>query len=156
MKTAAAPALLTTAFYAFYDLHRPAYHAYARAHLTPEEATVTVTHIFSLVADQWTTVVNDPSPSAWAWARHVRAVSRRAGHSTTPAEDADLLHHTLHLSIDKIATVTGTEPATVTALLGVRHRLATARPTYGPPARPGIRASSAPSHAPGGRSRGRA
>ncbi|MGW9436107.1 hypothetical protein [Streptomyces sp. NPDC055607] len=121
MKTTS-PALLTTAFYAFYDLHRPAYHAYAAARLTPEEAIVAVTHLFNLVAGHWTTVVNDPSPSAWAWNRHVHAVTHRAGHTTTPAEDADLLHHTLHLSIDKIATVTGTEPAAVTALLTTHHR----------------------------------
>ncbi|MGW3521701.1 hypothetical protein [Streptomyces hydrogenans] len=121
-KTTTPTALLTTAFYAFYDLHRPAYHAYAAARLTPEEASVAVTHLFNLVAGNWTTVVTDPSPSAWAWTRYVRAVARRTGHITTPAEDADLLHHTLHLSIDKIATITGTEPATVTALLVNRRR----------------------------------
>ncbi|MET9347750.1 hypothetical protein [Streptomyces termitum] len=128
MRKATAPtALLTTAFYAFYDLHRPAYHAYAAARLPPEEASVAVTHLFNLVAGNWTTIVTDPSPSAWAWTRYVRAVARRTGHTTTPAEDADLLHHTLHLSIDKIATITGTEPATVTALLLGRHRRASRR-----------------------------
>ncbi|MFE6713893.1 hypothetical protein [Streptomyces sp. NPDC057695] len=118
------PALLTTAFYAFYDLHRPTYHAYASARLTPEEAAIAVAQLFGLIADNWTTVVNAPSPSAWAWTRHTRAIARRGGHPHTPAEDADLLHRTLHLSIDKIATVTGTEAATVVALLASRRRRA--------------------------------
>ncbi|MFE3074233.1 hypothetical protein [Streptomyces sp. NPDC059247] len=122
MKTAPSLPLLTTAFYAFYDLHRPVYHAYAAALLTSEEASLAVTQLFDLVAGNWTTVMTDPSPSAWAWSRHVRTVTRRAGRTTTPAEDAALLHYALHLSIDKIATVTGTEPASVTALLGVCRR----------------------------------
>ncbi|MER5967507.1 hypothetical protein [Streptomyces sp. NPDC002057] len=135
MKSTQTPALLTTAFYAFYDLHRPVYHAYASARLSPEEAAVAVAQLFNLVAGNWTTVVNASSPSAWAWTRHVRAVTRRMGRPTTPAEDADLLHRTLHLSIDKIATVTGSEPATVTALLATRHRQRTGERTQ-PRARP--------------------
>ncbi|MEE1931262.1 hypothetical protein V1J52_24315 [Streptomyces sp. TRM 70351] len=132
MKLAAAPTLptlLATAFYAFHDLHRPAYHAYAAALLAPEEAATAVAELFDLVADQWTTVVTGISPSAWAWTRHVHAVAHRTGHPTTPAEDAVLLHHTLHLSIDKIATITGTEPATVTALLATRHHEHPSDPT---------------------------
>ncbi|MGW1143634.1 hypothetical protein ACWD6I_00955 [Streptomyces sp. NPDC002454] len=119
----------TTVFYAFYDLHRPTYHAYAATLLPPEEAAITVAHLFDLVASNWTAVVAHPSPSAWAWTRHVRTVAHRSGHTTTPAEDVALLHHTLHLSIDKIATVTGAEPATVTALLTTRRR---PRPRSGP------------------------
>ncbi|MFF3787722.1 hypothetical protein [Streptomyces sp. NPDC001933] len=135
--------VLTNAFYAFYDLHRPAYHAYAAAHLPPEEAQIAVTHLFNLVAGNWTTVVAERCPSAWAWQRHTRAVARRNGRTFTAIEDAHLLHDQLLLSIDQIATVTGTEPATVTALLAAAHRSAragttrprpwTARPTRNTP-----------------------
>ncbi|MFJ1847058.1 hypothetical protein [Streptomyces sp. NPDC088146] len=119
MKPAVPPILLTNAFY---DLHRPAYHAYAAARLTPEEALVAVAHLFDLVASNWTTVVARPRPSAWAWERHTRAVARRSGRTATAAEDASLLHDDLLLSIGQIATVTGAEPATVTTLLAAAHR----------------------------------
>ncbi|MEK8141791.1 hypothetical protein NKH18_01490 [Streptomyces sp. M10(2022)] len=58
----APPAVLTNAFYAFYDLHRPAYEAYAAALLTPEEARLAVSHLFDLVAGNWTTVVSERHP----------------------------------------------------------------------------------------------
>ncbi|PAX88624.1 hypothetical protein CLM85_03770 [Streptomyces albidoflavus] len=35
--------MLATGYYAFYDLHRPTYHAYAAAHLSPEEAQIATT-----------------------------------------------------------------------------------------------------------------
>ncbi|WP_381805364.1 hypothetical protein [Streptomyces niveus] len=124
----APPSVLTNAFYAFYDLHRPTYQAYAALHLHPEEAQITVSHLFNLVADHWTTVVCERHPSAWAWARHTRAVARRSGRTLTEVEDACLLHDQLLLSIDQIATVTGTEPATVTALLAAARRAARPRP----------------------------
>ncbi|WP_331735689.1 hypothetical protein [Streptomyces sp. NBC_00057] len=118
-----APAtVLTNAFYAFYDLHRPAYHAYAEAHLPAEEAQIAVSHLFNLVADNWTTVISERHPSEWAWKRHTRTVARRSGRTHTAAEDASLLHDQLLLNIDQIATVTGSEPATVTALLAAAHR----------------------------------
>ncbi|WP_405807815.1 hypothetical protein [Streptomyces sp. NBC_01187] len=122
MKTSVSPAVLTTAFYAFYDLHRPVYHAYAAFHLTPEEAQVAVAHLFDLVASNWSTVVAKPCPAAWAWRRHTRAVAQRSGHPRTAADDAALLHEYLRLSIEKIAFVTGTERATVTALLATSRR----------------------------------
>ncbi|MFB7301429.1 hypothetical protein ACFCZJ_36785, partial [Streptomyces rubiginosohelvolus] len=84
------PAVLTNAFYAFYDLHRPAYYAFAQARLPAEEARVAVTHLFSLVADNWTTVVNERRPSAWAWERHTKVIARRSGRTTTPAHDISL------------------------------------------------------------------
>ncbi|MES9558820.1 MULTISPECIES: hypothetical protein [unclassified Streptomyces] len=121
--------VLTTAFYAFYDLHRPAYHAYAAARLPLEEAQIAVSHLFDLVAGNWTTVVSQRFPSAWAWERHTRAVARRNGRIYTATEDISLLHDQLLLSIDQIATVTGTEPATVTALLAAAHRSARAGTT---------------------------
>ncbi|MFB7852682.1 hypothetical protein ACFC34_37495 [Streptomyces sp. NPDC056053] len=116
--------VLTHAFYAFYDLHRPAYHAYAAARLSPEEAQIAVTHLFDLVAGNWTAIVAERRPSAWAWNTHTRTVARRTGRTFTAAEDASLLHDQLRLSIGQIATVTGTEPATVTALLATARRTA--------------------------------
>ncbi|MGC5400765.1 hypothetical protein ACPXCP_34110 [Streptomyces sp. DT20] len=114
--------VLTNAFYAFYDLHRPVYHAYAQAHLPPEEAQVAVSHLFNLVADNWTTVVAERRPSQWAWKRHTDTVARRSGHTLTATEDASLLYDRLLLTVDQIATVTGTEPAAVTALLAAARR----------------------------------
>nr|BAK19882.1 hypothetical protein [Streptomyces rochei] len=115
-------AMLTNAFYAFYDLHRPAYHAYATARLPREEAELSVTHLFNLIASHWTWVITRECPSAWAWEEHTRTVGRRAGHTPTQAEDTALLHDDLHLSIDRIATITGTAPGRVTALLAEAHR----------------------------------
>ncbi|MEU2226444.1 hypothetical protein [Streptomyces sp. NPDC018347] len=120
--TPPAAGVLTTAFYAFYDLHRPAYHAYAAAHLPPEEAQLSVAQLFDLIASNWTSIMTGQCPSAWAWEEHTRAVAHRAGHTPTPAEDTALLHDHLCLSIDRIATITGTDPARVTALLAAAHR----------------------------------
>ncbi|MEV6938685.1 hypothetical protein AB0N19_30780 [Streptomyces sp. NPDC051132] len=117
-----AATVLTTAFYAFYDLHRPAYHAYAAARLPQEEAQLSVAQLFDLVASNWTWIMTRQCPSAWAWQEHTRAVARRCGRTSTPAEDAALLHDDLRLSIDRIATVTGTDPARVTALLAAARR----------------------------------
>ncbi|MBT2409620.1 hypothetical protein J7I94_03460 [Streptomyces sp. ISL-12] len=117
-----APTLLTTAFYAFCDLHRPAYHAYAAARLPLEEARLSVTQLFDLIASNWTRIMAEQHPSAWAWSEHTRAVARRAGRAPTPAEDTALLHDELRLSIDRIATITGTDPARVTALLAAARR----------------------------------
>ncbi|MEV5194717.1 hypothetical protein AB0K86_19670 [Streptomyces clavifer] len=118
----ARPGVLTNAFYAFYDLHRPAYHAYAAAYLTPEEAQIAVAQLFDLVAGTWTTVVAERHPSAWAWQQLTRVVAHRSGRTLTAVEDASLLHDELLLSITQIATVTGTEPATVTTLLATARR----------------------------------
>ncbi|MGP3990827.1 hypothetical protein [Streptomyces sp. 3N207] len=122
MKPTVSPTVLTNAFYAFYDLHRPIYHAYASSRLMPEEAQVAVAHLFDLVASNWSDIVKKPRPAAWAWQRHTHAVAQRTGRALTAADDAVLLHEQLRLSIDQIATVTGTEPATVTALLAAARR----------------------------------
>lgn len=114
--------MLTNAFYAFYELHRPAYAAFAAARLPPEEAQIAVSHLFSLVADNWTTVVTERHPSAWAWERHTQVIARRSGRTTTVVEDISLLHHQLLLSVDQIASLTGTEAATVAALLAAADR----------------------------------
>ncbi|MGW2103632.1 hypothetical protein ACWCPX_39370 [Streptomyces olivaceoviridis] len=124
-------AVLTTAFYAFYDLHRPAYHAYAAARLPREEAQLSVTQLFDLIASNWTWIMTKQCPSAWAWEKHTRAVAHRAGRTPTPAEDTALLHDDLRLSIDRIATITGTDPARVTALLAAARR-----PLHPPTGRP--------------------
>ncbi|MGV9342841.1 hypothetical protein [Streptomyces sp. NPDC003688] len=129
MKPTPSVQLLTTAFYAFYDLHRPAYHAYAAARLPKEEALISVTQLFGLVAGNWATIVTKDRPSAWVWKEHTRTVARRSGRAATPVDDAALLHDSLMLSIDQIATVTGTEPATVTALLATARRGRACMPT---------------------------
>lgn len=116
------PAVLTNAFYAFYDLHRPAYAAFAAARLPAEEAQIAVSHLFSLIADNWTTVVTERHPSAWAWERHTQVIARRSGRTTTVVEDISLLHHQLDLGIDQIASLTGTEAATIAALLAAADR----------------------------------
>ncbi|MGW3330472.1 hypothetical protein ACWDF9_07995 [Streptomyces rubiginosohelvolus] len=121
------PAVLTNAFYAFYDLHRPAYYAFAQARLPSEEARVAVAHLFSLVADNWTSVVNERCPSAWAWERHTQVIARRSGRNTTPAQDISLLHDQLLFSIGEIAALTGTDAATVAALLAAADREAGGR-----------------------------
>ncbi|MEE1735154.1 hypothetical protein PUR49_01130 [Streptomyces sp. BE147] len=143
----APPAVLTNSFYAFYDLHRPAYHAYAAAHLSPEEARIAVSHLFDLIAGNWTSIASERDPSAWAWEQHTRTIARRSGRTPTAAENTSLLYDQLLLSIDQIATVTGTETATVTALLAAANgadrtsmarsgsRTTTARPTAPPEAR---------------------
>ena len=124
----APPVLLTNSFYAFYDLHRPSYHAYAAARLPREEAQIAVSHLFDLVASNWTTIVAEPRPSAWAWERHTRTIAHRSGRTLTAAENTSLLYDDLMLSIDQIATMTGTEPATVTALLAAARRCAARTP----------------------------
>lgn len=116
------PIVLSNAFYAFYDLLRPTYQAYAETRLAPEEARVAVSHLFDLVAAHWTTIVSEPCPTAWAWNRHTRSVARRSGRTLTPAQDVSLLHDDLLLNVRQIATITGTETATVTALLAAAHR----------------------------------
>ncbi|MFJ4007758.1 hypothetical protein ACIPWL_30500 [Streptomyces sp. NPDC090023] len=128
MKPEPAAAVLTNAFYAFYDLHRPAYHAYAAARLPEEEARLSVTQLFDLVASNWTHIMTKPCPSAWAWDKHTQAVARRTGRSPSPVEDTALLHDHLRWSIGRIATVTGAEPATVTMLLAAAHRDRPLRP----------------------------
>ncbi|MCR8945073.1 hypothetical protein NW249_23430 [Streptomyces sp. OUCMDZ-4982] len=117
-----APSVITNAFYAFYDLQRPAYQAYAAAHLSPEEARIAVAHTFALIAEHWSRVITERRPSAWAWQCYTRTVARRSGRTPTAAEDVRLLYEQLLLSIDQIATVTGEEPATVTARLAAAHR----------------------------------
>ncbi|MFF8983823.1 hypothetical protein ACF08E_10585 [Streptomyces globisporus] len=112
---------------AFYDLHRPAYYAFAQARLPAEEARVAVAHLFSLVADHWTSVVNERRPSAWAWERHTQVIARRSGRTTTPVQDISLLHDHLLLSIGQIAALTGTESATVAVLLAAADRETTRR-----------------------------
>ncbi|MEU8701665.1 hypothetical protein AB0C61_29225 [Streptomyces sp. NPDC048680] len=119
------PTVLVNAFYAFYDLHRPAYRAYAAARLAPEEAQIAVSHLFDLVASNWTTVVAERRPSAWAWELHTRTVARRSGHTLTAMENTRLLHDELHMSIEQIATVTGAEQATVSTLLAAARRAQT-------------------------------
>lgn len=51
-----------------------------------------------------------------------QTVARRSGQTSTAVKDTHLPHHKLMLSIDQIATLTGTERATVCA-----HRAAAQR-----------------------------
>ncbi|MET8747564.1 hypothetical protein [Streptomyces sp. NPDC004728] len=115
-------AVLTNAYYAFYDLHRPAYRSYAAAHLPSEEARIATSKVFETVASTWTSVVAERRPSAWAWQRFTQTVAHRSGRTSTAIEDTHLLHHKPLLSIDQIATVTGAEPATVCSRLAAARR----------------------------------
>ncbi|MGW3304585.1 hypothetical protein [Streptomyces rubiginosohelvolus] len=94
-----------------HSFHRPAYYAFAQTRQSTEEARVAVAHLFSLVADNWTSVVNERRPSAWAWERHTQVIARRSGRNTTPAQDISLLHDQLLFSIGEIATLTGIDAA---------------------------------------------
>ncbi|MFB8026850.1 MULTISPECIES: hypothetical protein [unclassified Streptomyces] len=114
--------VLTTAFWGFYELHRPAYLAYAATHLPPEEAQIAVSHLFDLVASTWTTVVAEQQPSAWAWERLTHTVARRSGRATTAMEDMYVLRDGLLLSIEQIAMLTGTESAAVISRLAAARR----------------------------------
>ncbi|MEV5582710.1 hypothetical protein AB0L39_29635 [Streptomyces parvus] len=100
---------------AFYDLHRPAYYAFTAARLPSEEARVAVSRLFSLVADNWTSVVNERCPSAWAWERHTQVIARRGGRTTTPVQDISLLHGQLRFSVGETAALTGTDAALLAA-----------------------------------------
>ncbi|WP_179889188.1 hypothetical protein [Streptomyces sp. f51] len=86
-----------------------------------------VAHLFSLVADNWTSVVNERCPSAWAWERYTQVSARRSGRTPTPAQDISLLHDHLLFSIREIATLTGTDAATVAALPAAADREAGGR-----------------------------
>ncbi|MGX9923566.1 hypothetical protein ACWIG4_27375 [Streptomyces sp. NPDC002248] len=115
-------ALLTTTFYAFHDLQRPVYYAYARALLPPEEATVAVEHTLGLLAGTWSTVVSKPSPAAEAWSHLSTIVAHRTRHTRTTAEDITLLY-ALGMPPATIATATGlTPPAVVAQLLATSSR----------------------------------
>ncbi|TXS35200.1 hypothetical protein [Streptomyces sp. t39] len=113
--------LLANAFDAFYDFHRPLYLAHAHASLPPDEARIVVSLLFDLVASAWSTIVADRRPAARVWDLHTQALARRT-RPTTPIEETVLLHEQLHLSIDHISTVTGRDPATITAHLAAGRR----------------------------------
>ncbi|MEU1129554.1 hypothetical protein ABZ383_06755 [Streptomyces sp. NPDC005900] len=124
MRRPVKPAMLSTAFRAFYEQHRPGYFAYAAARLPDGEAHVAVAHTFALIAADWPTAVTRPSPAAYAWNLHTHYVTSRTGTSTSREQDTALMHDHLHLTIDRIATLTGTEPATVAARLATARRCA--------------------------------
>ncbi|MBZ2410774.1 hypothetical protein HX747_30590 [Streptomyces sp. L06] len=131
--------VLTNGFYAFYDLHRPVYHAYATAHLPPEEAQIAVGMTFAVVVENWTSVVTERHPARWAWSHHTRTVARRCGHTPTAIEVTRLLHDDLHMTIDQIATVTGTDRAAVLAhLVAADRAVAPHRRRPRPRARPSV------------------
>jgi hypothetical protein len=109
--------MLSTAFRAFYDLHKPGYLAYAAARLPRDEAVLAVAHTFGLIAADWSSAVARRNPAAYAWQLHTRYVSAVTGAPCTRADEARLLHDGLHLTVNRIATLTGNDPAAVTVLL---------------------------------------
>ncbi|MFG3370358.1 hypothetical protein ACGF0K_36080 [Streptomyces sp. NPDC048156] len=121
-RTATPTIMLSAAFRAFCDLHRAGYFAYAAARLSRDEAKVAVAHTFALIAGDWPTAVNRPNPAAYAWHLHTRYVTSCTGKTTSREQDAALMHDRLNLTVDRIATLTGTEPAAVTAMLAAAHR----------------------------------
>lgn len=124
MRRSAKSTILSAAFRAFYEQHRTGYFAYAAARLSDEEARVAVAHTFALIAADWPTAVTRPNPAAYAWSLHTHYVTARTGTSTSREQDTALMYDCLHLTIDRIATLTGTEPATVTARLATARRRA--------------------------------
>ncbi|MFI9780527.1 hypothetical protein ACIHCV_38635 [Streptomyces sp. NPDC051956] len=114
--------MLSDAFHAFYELHQHGYFAYAAAHLSDDEARIAVTHTFSLIAADWPQTVTQPNPAAYAWDLHTHFVTARTGTHNDPQQDTLLLYERLHLTIERIAALTGTEPASVTALLAAAQR----------------------------------
>ncbi|MFG2409907.1 ATP-dependent DNA ligase [Streptomyces brevispora] len=61
----------------------------ARIVILLEEVNATaVSHLFDLVASNWTSVVCEPDLAAWAWQRHTHAMARRSGRTLTAAEEA--------------------------------------------------------------------
>ncbi|MFF8702969.1 hypothetical protein ACF067_28335 [Streptomyces albidoflavus] len=133
--------VLANGYYAFYDLHRPTYHAYATAHLSPEEAQIAVANVFALVAENWTSIVTEQHPARWGWTRHTRTVARRSGHIPTRVQDACLLHERLHLAVKQISTTTGQDPANDTTLLAAGER---SDPAPGQRPRVRLRTNAAP------------
>ncbi|SCF67635.1 hypothetical protein [Streptomyces sp. Ncost-T10-10d] len=121
-RAAASVVVLSAAFRAFYDLRHASYLAYTAARLPADEVPVAVSHTFGLVAANWTTAVARPSPAAYAWNLHTSYVVGRTGTRTNQKGDVALMHDDLHLPVDRIATLTGKETATVTALLSAAHR----------------------------------
>ncbi|MEU7647294.1 hypothetical protein [Streptomyces huasconensis] len=124
MRRPAKPHMLSAAFRAFYEQHRAGYFAYAAARLPDEEARIAVAHTFALIAANWPTAVTRPNPAAYAWNLHTHYVTARTGTSTSHEQDTALMYERLHLTIDRIATLTGTEPAAVTARLATARRWA--------------------------------
>ncbi|MFF3750582.1 hypothetical protein ACFYYH_09000 [Streptomyces sp. NPDC002018] len=114
-------ATLSTAFSAFCDLHRPGYLAYAEARLPTAEAEIAVTHVLGLIATEWAATMRRPSPAAYAWERLTAFVAMRAGEHPSRTEDAGFMYDNLDFTIDKIATLTGTDPGKVTAMIAARH-----------------------------------
>ncbi|WP_338704000.1 hypothetical protein V2W30_39555 (plasmid) [Streptomyces sp. Q6] len=114
--------MLSDAFLAFYELQQPGYLAYAAAHLPADEARIAVAHTFALIAADWPRAVTEPNPAAYAWDLHTHFVTVRTGTSSNPQQDTLLLHERLHLTVARIADLTGSEPAVVTATLAAAHR----------------------------------
>ncbi|MFD8778488.1 hypothetical protein [Streptomyces sp. NPDC059916] len=114
--------MLSDAFQAFYEFHQPGYLAYAAAHLSDDEARIAVTHTFSLIAADWPQTVTQPNPAAYAWDLHTHFVTARTGTHNDPQQDTLLLYECLHLTIERIAALTGSEPAAVAALLAAAQR----------------------------------
>lgn len=115
--------MLSDAFQAFCELHRPGYLAYAEARLPAEEAQLAVAHIFALIAADWPRAVTKPNPAAYAWDLHTRFVTARTGGTRRdPRQDTLLLYERLHLTVERIAALTGSEPAAVTATLAAAQR----------------------------------
>ncbi|MFD7904088.1 hypothetical protein ACFV4G_17790 [Kitasatospora sp. NPDC059747] len=116
--TVPAPAL---GLWALHDLHRRHYLAYAALLLSPAEAQLAVQGAFEDLAGRWLEALATASPAACAWQAVRDRVCTLAGprtlgpvaHLTAPQQDVLLLHLALDLPADRIAALTGTEPAAV-------------------------------------------
>ncbi|MFJ3848350.1 hypothetical protein ACIPV3_30230 [Streptomyces albidoflavus] len=113
--------LLTTTFYAFLDLNRPAYQAYASALLPETEATIAVEHSLGLIARDWTAIMEWRNPAARGWEVLTTTIAYRTGRPRATVEDVDLLHG-LGVSVARISAVTGLVGEVVTAHLRAARR----------------------------------
>ncbi|MFB9558604.1 hypothetical protein [Streptomyces roseoviridis] len=114
--------LLPPALDAFHTLHRPAYDAYARAHLDPADADTAVRTTFGTLATHWIYVLGEANPTALAWNELVARIGSR--HHPLPhiPDDDPLRYDALVLteagySPDAIAHTTGHPPSTIRYLI---------------------------------------
>ncbi|MFI6155046.1 sigma factor-like helix-turn-helix DNA-binding protein [Kitasatospora sp. NPDC051170] len=110
---------------ALHDLHLPHYLAYAALLLPCADAPPAVEDAFGDLARHWPQALATASPAACAWQAVRHRVRTRAGprtlrtlaHLNARQQDVLLLHLVLDLPCERIADLTGTEPAAVHAHL---------------------------------------
>ncbi|MFC9753680.1 hypothetical protein [Streptomyces sp. NPDC056921] len=129
---------LPPAFCAFYSLLQAGYQAYAALHVDPTTAENLVADTFGHLATHWPTVVARPNPTSHAWQLLTARLTILTNQRPRPTaeslqDDSVLFHHVLHYPATTIASLTGQEPATITALLAAAQRRRTPGSTAAAP-----------------------